>query len=230
MDYLEQYHYDKGYKTWPYHDPQFPDPILGDIQVESGSEILASVSCKVRFPNAIPPGRNIAIRSAGIQRSWSFAVAIATNRDAGLMRSQLICIARHLRWFEEHNETDIADEQIFEISPANLVVGRSESSTKDILHGPVHFDRVTCSYMLLATGEVLVQMIGIHQTWGTIGVPDAPRITPPGGSSPPTEVIPPEGSEPGPHIPHGDPRHEEKPKPHGVTTKSTGRKRGRAKS
>lgn len=218
MDYLEQYHYNQGYELWPFNDANFPAPIQNDIQVVTSSETLVRVECTVIFPAAIPFQKVIQERSVGIAHSWRFAVAVVASRIAGRVRSQIVCTARHLKWFEEHNETEVGGEQVFLINSNDLVVGRSVEDTKDIAHGPVHFDRVSSSPMLLDGGEVFLTLIGIHQTWGTIGVPNAPRISPPGGSSPPS-VTPPTGSDPRPDTPHRIPAPDESPKPSGVAMK-----------
>lgn len=197
------------YQFWPHHDADYPLPV-DEINVHAGNESLASASCTARFPAEIPFPRTMMEQSAGISHSWRFTVALMAHRQGGKVNSHLICTATHVHWFEEHGETGSGGTLVFRINPGIVIQNRSKTMTQDMGHGP-HFDRVTVTYLGLDTGDVLIQFIGIHQTWGRIGEPDQPRIAPPGSS---TQPVTPGGVTPGGTT---SPKYEDEPPPQAST-------------
>jgi hypothetical protein len=191
----------EGWDYWRVDDP-LPYPV-GDIDVGSTGSSVASADCVITLPNAIPSAKTIAERSVGIARSWRFAFGIRSQRQpGGQVVNEIVCTAKHVTWFPDHNETGPGGEQTFRIAQANLNPN-GNTIIKDIAHGPNHYDRVWLTYQPRGGGSVSLSFLGSHRTWGAIGVPDPPPEPPDPDPLPPPPPPPP--SPPPPPPPPPDP-------------------------
>jgi hypothetical protein len=137
----------------------------------------------LHFPKAIPFDKSEAQRSVGIAHAWKFTFAVRSERGAGgKVDNHVFCTAKHVTWFESHGETGPGGVQTFRVDQASFK-SQTQASVKDREHGP-HFDRAKFMYSLLPNGDAFLQFLGWHQTWGKIGEPDEPVVTPGSGTLP----------------------------------------------